>query len=241
MARQVGEQHEHAETVLDLFAHADNAAAANLDAGVAHMRKRIDAVLQGTRGDDLVVKLGRGVDVVVVEVEPGLTQPHGLRRRQHAKRRAGFHAEILDRADHAADLVEITVFRIAPCGRHTEAARAGVPGAPRGGDHVLLRHQLGRLQAGVVMRALRAVTAVLGTAAGLDTEQARGLDMVWIEMPAMDALRAKHQVRERQGIEGFGLRAVPIAPDRLDLVAAVPLHLHSLNHCVSLLFLVDKI
>jgi len=50
------------------------------------------------------------------------------------------------------------------------------------------------------MRTLRAVAAILGAAAGLDAEQARGLDMVRIEMAAMDALRPKYQVGERQDI-----------------------------------------
>ena len=84
------------------------------------------------------------------------------------------------------------------------------------------------------MRALRAVTAILGAAAGLDAEQARGLDVVGIEMAAMDALRAKHQIRERQGIKSFGLRAVPVVPDRPD-ASWLPFRFYprSLNHCVT--------
>ena len=122
----------------------------------------------------------------------------------------------LHAAHHAADLIEIAFpSGFAPRRTHAETARAGIPGASRGGDHIRLRHQPGRFQAGVVVRALRAVTAILGAATGLDAEQARGLDMVRIEMAAMDALRPKHQVRERQGIEGLGLRAVPVVPHRL--------------------------
>ena len=178
---------------------------------------------------------------MIVEVEPGVVQPRRLRRRQHAERHAGFHAEILDRAHHLADLVEIAVFRIAPRRGHAEAARAGIPGALRGGDHIGLRHQLCRLQAGVVMRALRAIAAILGAAAGLDAEQARGLDMVRIEIAAMNALRPKHQVRERQVIESFGLRAIPVVPDRLAWCGCRPVSLRSMNHRRPPPVFIDKI
>ena len=54
------------------LAHADDAAAADVDAGVAHVVERIQAVLIGARGDDLPVELRRGVEVVVVVIEAGV-------------------------------------------------------------------------------------------------------------------------------------------------------------------------
>lgn len=44
------------------------------------------------------------------------------------------------------------------------------------------------------MCALRAVAAILRTTTSLDTEEARGFDVVRIEILAMNALRLKHQV-----------------------------------------------
>jgi hypothetical protein len=41
---------------------------------LAHALQRVEAVLVGARGDDLAVELGRGVEVVVVVVEPGVLQ-----------------------------------------------------------------------------------------------------------------------------------------------------------------------
>ena len=35
------------------------------------MGERIDAILHRARGDDLAVEFGRGIDVVIVEIEPG--------------------------------------------------------------------------------------------------------------------------------------------------------------------------
>ena len=72
MLGQGRERMDHADAVVFVFAHADDAAAAHIDAGVAHMRQRVEAVLEGARGDDLLVILRRGVDVVVVIVEAGV-------------------------------------------------------------------------------------------------------------------------------------------------------------------------
>ena len=83
-------------------------------------------------------------------------------------------------------------------------------------------HQLRGFNAGVVMRALRAVPAIFRAAAGLDAEQARGLDVIGIEIAAMKGLRLKDQVYERQIIKclGFGSRPV-VARLRGQIVTAV--------------------
>jgi hypothetical protein len=65
--------------------------------------------------------------------------------------------------------------------------------------------------------------------------------MVRIEVTAMDALRPKYQIGEWQVIKCFGLRAIPVAPDRRGFVAAVPIHHRSMIHCACLLIFVDKI
>ena len=73
-----------------------------------------------------------------------------------------------------------------------------------------LVHQLRGFDAGVVMRALRTVSAVFRAAAGLDAEQARGLDVIGIEIAAMDGLRLKKQIREREIIKCLGFESRPI-------------------------------
>jgi len=60
------------------FSQADDAAAANVDAGIAYPLQGVEPVLIGARGDDLAVELGRGVQVVVVVVQPGFFQLFGL-------------------------------------------------------------------------------------------------------------------------------------------------------------------
>ena len=44
MLWQVGQRHQHVDAVQLLLAHADDAAAADLDAGIAHTRQRIEPV-----------------------------------------------------------------------------------------------------------------------------------------------------------------------------------------------------
>src|SRR5688572_22842221 len=67
------------------FAHADDAAAAHADSRGAHALERLEPVAVGARADDLAVELGRGVEVVVVVIEPGIAQALGLAGLQHAE------------------------------------------------------------------------------------------------------------------------------------------------------------
>ncbi len=142
-------------------------------------------------------------------------QPLGLRVGQHAERHAGFHAETLHGRNHLADFVEILVLGIAPCRSHTEACRTRILRALRGGNHIVFLHQFGGIEPGVVMRALRAVAAILRTAAGLDAQQARGLDVIGIEIAAVNALRLKNQIGERQIVKRLCFSARPVASQRI--------------------------
>src|SRR5690606_6512739 len=90
---EVGEFHEKADTVFAGFAHAKDAAAADIDAGLADIADGLEAVFVGAGGDDFAVVLGAGVEVVVVGFQSGLFQAVGLVGRQHAEGHAAFHAE----------------------------------------------------------------------------------------------------------------------------------------------------
>src|SRR3546814_1295453 len=60
------------------FAHADDAAAAGFHAGRAHLFQRVEAILKRAGVDHLAVKLRRGIQIVVVVIEPGGLQRIGL-------------------------------------------------------------------------------------------------------------------------------------------------------------------
>lgn len=53
----------HADAVIPALAHA----AADMDAGVAHMFQRIESILISARGDDLAIEFRRGIVVVVIK------------------------------------------------------------------------------------------------------------------------------------------------------------------------------
>ena len=196
--RQRGQRVQQAGALFARFAHADDAAAAGLHARVAHVRQRVQAILEFARVDDLAVEIRRGVDVVVVVVQAGVAQGVGLVAGEHAERRAGFQAERLHLADHRGDLRDVAVLRRAPRGAHAEARGAGVARLAGLRDHVLGAHELRGFHARVVARGLRAVAAVLGAAAGLHGQQRGDLDLGRVEVFAMDRGRAMQQLGEGQ-------------------------------------------
>ena len=110
MLRQVRERAQHRRAIAHGFAHADDAAAADIEARVAHRGERVEPILVGARGDDLAVELRRGVDVVVVVVEAGVLELVRLLGREHAERRAGLHAERAHFANHRRDGFDVCFF-----------------------------------------------------------------------------------------------------------------------------------
>ena len=210
MLFQVGEHLQHARTVAYGLAHADDAAAADVHAGFAHGFERVEAVLELPRGDDLAVELGRGVDVVVVVVEPGVAQFLGLLARQHAERRAALHAEGLHLADHRRHHLDVALLGRAPRGAHAEARRAGFARGLGARGDIRDGHQRLALEARVVADALRAVRAVLGAGAGLDRQQRAHLHGVRRLVLPVHPLRLEQQVLEGQREQRLDLLERPV-------------------------------
>ncbi len=198
-----GQLRQQTRTVAPGLAHADDAAAAHRHAGFAHGLQRVQALLVGAGGDDLAVELGRGVEVVVVVIEPGIGQALRLRGLQHTQSHAGFQPEGLDAFDHGGHGVEIAVFRLAPGRAHAKACRARLFGRAGVGQHEVKVHQLARLQPDIMMGRLRAVTAVFGAAAGLDRQQRRELNIGGVEVRAVDLLGLPEQIGQGLIEQGF--------------------------------------
>src|SRR6516225_6463333 len=213
MDRQSGERGNHADAVGAGLAHADDAAAADMDAGVAHMFERLQAILIHARGDYLAIEFRRSVEIVVVIIESGALESARLRGGQHPERGAGLEPQSLDRLDHLTHALKIAVLWRTPGRTHAEAARAGGLGGARLREHGVERHKLLGRHAGVVMRALRAIGAIFRATAGFDRQQRRNLHLGWIEILPMDALRAKEQVGERQVEQHADLGPRPIVAD----------------------------
>ena len=204
--RQLCDQHRARSARL---AHADDAAAADMQPGIAHLGQRIDTVVVVAGGDDVFVIVFGGIDVVVVIVEAGVAQLIGLAGLEHAQRRAGFHAQSAHRLDHRHHLVEITLLGPAPCSAHAETRGAVFARGARRGHHLVHRQQVLVLDARLVSRRLRTITAVFGTAAGLDRQQRRQLDGIGVEIFTVHLLRAEQQIVERQREQRFDGRHGP--------------------------------
>lgn len=96
MLRQVGQRHKHIDATNSIFAHAEDAAAANLDARFPDMRQGFQTVSKAVCGDDLTVIVFGRIDVVVIIVEAYLSQPYSLPAIEHAKSHASLHVQHLD-------------------------------------------------------------------------------------------------------------------------------------------------
>ena len=84
----------------------------------------VEPLVVGAGRDDVAVKLGRGVEVVVVGGETGRSQGIGLFLREHAEGAAGLHAEPANGAHHVEHLIEgRAVGHVAPGRAHAEAGR----------------------------------------------------------------------------------------------------------------------
>ena len=104
----------------------------------------------------------------------------------------------------------VAVRHVAPGRAHAEPRRALRARLARGRQRLVDAHQSVAIDAGLVVRRLRAVGAVFRTAAGLDAEQHAALHFV----PARDArdgqLRAEHQVEQRRGVNRFDFPDGPV-------------------------------
>src|SRR5579884_3040595 len=209
MRRQARERRYHADAVMASLAHADDAAA-DANARSAHVLEGSEPILIGAGRNDLAVELRRGVEIVIVVVETGALEARGLPRVEHAERRAGLEPERTDGLHHGADPIEIAVPGRAPGRPHAEPAGARSLGGAGLVHHRRDIHQFVGLDACVVMRALRAIGAVLRAAAGLDRQQGRNLHLPRIEALPVDALGVEDEVRKRQAEQRFYLGPSPI-------------------------------
>jgi hypothetical protein len=175
---------------------------------------RIEPLVVGAGGDDGPVELRRGVQIVVVRGEPGVRKPVRLLLREHAERAARLHAQTTHHTHHVEHAIELVVVRhVAPRGAHAEPNGPLFPGVRRGVRQFAQRDKVLASHVGLVVGRLRAVGAVLGTTAGLDAQQHAPLDFIGPVMRAVGTLRAKHQVRERGGVDRLDFGNRPVVAD----------------------------
>ena len=154
MFRQIGQFLQHRGTVTARFAHTEDTAAADIDTGLADLVDGLDAVGKFAGGYHLVVILGRGIDVVVVIIQPGITQLGNLFIVEHAEGDTGLHAQILDPADHRDHHFHILLLGFAPGRSHAKTGGPALLRGPGRSEHFLNGHECLALKPGIIVGAL---------------------------------------------------------------------------------------
>ena len=222
MGLEAGQSAEHRAAIRDRLAHPDDAAAAQADPLRLHARQGLEPLRVGPGRDDLAVELLGRVEVVVVRGQPRLGELARLLVGEHPQGRARLEPQRAHPAHHLEHIVERrTSTRVPPRRAHAEPARPVVARLPRRAQNLVEPHHALRLDLGLVVRALRAITAVLGARAGLHRQQRAELHRVGPMVLPMHALRAKEQLGQRQIMDRPDLLEGPIGADSHAHVRAI--------------------
>ena len=159
-----------------------------MDTHLAHSSQGVQAVLIGAGADDFGIIVFGGVEIMVVIIQARLFQPVRLLVGEHPQRHASFHSQRTDPFDHRHDALDIAISRTAPCRPHAETGSTLGFGLAGSLQHIIDRDQFLTGKASLIMRALRAIRAILGASAGFDAEQATDLHLIRVKMFAVDGL-----------------------------------------------------
>src|SRR5262249_491396 len=148
--------------VLVRFAHADDPAATQGDAGPAHVLECSQAVVVIPSRDDLAVKFSRRVEILILRLQSPIAHTLALRFIEQAERKANLQGEPGNGPYYFQDGFELwPVIDLAPRGAHTEACDPLPPCLSSCCQNMIDRKQVLPLHACLVVSALRAVGAIL--------------------------------------------------------------------------------
>ena len=215
MGVHAGQHLQHGGAVPQGFTHADDAAAAEGDAGLAHPLQGFQPFLIGAGGDDPVVVLGAGVEVVVVGREAGFGQTFRLLVGEHPRGHAGFHPHAAHPSHHLEHRLKGSAIADLPPGpAHAEAISSGFLGGPGPLKHRLHLHLgfKGRHVTAVVDR-LRAVGTVFFAAPRFHAQQRGQLHPVARVGFPMHGLGLPEQLHQGKFQQGLDLLGGPVVAD----------------------------
>src|SRR5262245_52880070 len=206
-----GKLMQQANPVFVGFPHSDNAATTNRDPSLSDMFQRAQTIVIFPSCYDLPIECDGRIKVVIVGVEACIGQTLGLRFAQHAEGTTYFQTERRNTADHLEHGLELrTVVYLTPGGAHAESCDALLPCILRCLDDVLYGQQIVAFDAGFIVRALRTVSAILRTTAGLDRQQLAKLHFSWVEELSMYCLSQKQGIEQACVVNGSDFLASPI-------------------------------
>jgi len=202
---ETGQHLQHFEAVFHTFTHAQDAPATNIHSGVLNVFNGIESILKRVGGDDLVVKVGTGVDVVVIGSDACFFEFFSGLFGQGAKGDTDFHSEFGHLADGFLDRFELSrAFPdAAPGSAHAEAGGAVGMGLLGVGENFLSGHEFFPFQSGVVTGALGAVPAVFAASPGFNAEEGAELDFIVFPVTPGDFPRLINEGEQWQMIDGL--------------------------------------
>mmetsp|Transcript_6819 Transcript_6819/g.18879 ORF Transcript_6819/g.18879 Transcript_6819/m.18879 type:complete len:271 (-) Transcript_6819:67-879(-) len=209
---------EEADSVHVALSESDDAPRADRDASLSDALDRVQPIFVLPSRGDLLVVLGRRVQVVIVGGQTRLTQLLCLLRRQHPERRAHLHIKrtnLRHSIQHPLPLPLTHLRRAPPRRTHAEARRPRLLRPHRRLVHVVQVHQLLRLGPRLFapVARLTAVVAVLGTPARLDRQQRAPLHHARVVVRPVHPRRAMDQLQERHLVDALHLFPGPIGAD----------------------------
>ena len=184
------------------LAHADDAAGTNLDAGLFQVADGFEPVVERVRGAGLRKKAARAFEVVAVTFESGFLQTVGdFLFFDDAERGVGARlAAGLQFADAVADFVKHRAFvQTLPSSDQTDGSDGIFICFVRRFVHGFGFDETIFWRASLVMRRLRAETAILRARAGLGVDDGTEMNLVALELLA-DAIRPRQQIQNIGGV-----------------------------------------
>src|SRR5579872_2467296 len=199
------------DPILVGLAHSQDPAAAYRDSRLAYRCNGVQPLLVYARADNVAVKLGRGIQVVVIGGKACLLQLPRLVWSEHSQRAADFNVQRGHCSHRFQHRIEFWSLRRLPPGRsHTEPRRPIGLGGTGSGEDLIGIHEFLPFDPGAIVRALRAVPAIFRTAASLNGEQTAHLHLIgWMKF-AMDLLRQKQKIEQGLIVDPGNFLASPV-------------------------------
>ena len=215
MGLQGGQHLQQRGPIPDALAHADDAAAAEIDAGPAHPGQGFQALLVAAGADDLPVVLRAGVEVVVVGGKTRFRQATGLAVAEHPRRYTGLQPQLPHAPHHLQHRLEGgPVADVAPGPAHAEAMGTRSPGGPGPLQHRLHLQLRPAGHVAAVVHRLGAVGAVLLAASRLHRQQRGQLHPIARVGLAVHGLGLPEQIHQGQLQQRLDLVPAPVMAER---------------------------
>ncbi len=174
-----------ADAVIDRFPHAEDAAAAGLQADFLSQSDSVHTFLPGVRRHDIRKMLARGFQVVIDAANAGRLEVTGLVLVELAKRRAMADAiDFFHGMDRFHDLGPFFFRRASAAVDQAKGAGAAIVSVLTSQGHFLAAHHRMRSDARIKMSALRAELAILATVAKFCRQDAAKGNFVAVEVAA---------------------------------------------------------